>query len=94
MTVDHGAYTLLGTMLAYYGITSVSDYSLTYIGGLLQQGSVGFFLSGLSDLQAAYRKTGLSHFYFSSGRGLFTYKKQEPLCSKTVFVCPAFRGAL
>ena len=43
MTVDHGAYTLLGTMLAYYGITSVSDYSLTYIGGLLQQGSVGFF---------------------------------------------------
>lgn len=44
MTVDHGAYTLLGTMLAYYGITSVSDYSLTYIGGLLQQGSVGFFI--------------------------------------------------
>ncbi len=42
MTVDHGAYTLLGTMLAYYGITSVSDYSSTYIGGLLQQGSVGF----------------------------------------------------
>ena len=43
MTVDHGAYTLLGTMLAYYGITSVSDYSSAYIGGLLQQGSAGFF---------------------------------------------------
>lgn len=42
MTVDHGAYTLLGTMLAYYGITSVSDYSPAYIGELLQQGSVGF----------------------------------------------------